>query len=174
MKLGCSKECEGAFLMPKEKLTPEVLAHCDVNLHIKLDCDVSAYGIGAVFTYISRWIWTSCSIRIKQGSGFWRGPLIKLWLHLHTSQVQLTCHRNCPTPTNIPRGGCAPPHNDLMFCIICLYKVPCSVAIPVTNSKSGGQPLTEELRQPVQSLPVPVKTYPRQNRHPCVRYGFLA
>ena len=54
MKLGCSKECEGAFLMPKEKLTPEVLAHCDVNLHIKLDCDVSAYGIGAVFTYISR------------------------------------------------------------------------------------------------------------------------
>ncbi len=44
---------------------------------------------------------------------------------------------------------------------------------PYTDkSESGSQPHTEELRQPVQSLPVPVKTYPRQNRHPCVRYGF--
>ena len=29
----------------------EVLAHYDVNLPIKLDCDASAYGIGAVLSH---------------------------------------------------------------------------------------------------------------------------
>jgi len=38
--------------LPKEKLaSAEVLAHCDVNSPIKLDCDASAYIIGAVLSH---------------------------------------------------------------------------------------------------------------------------
>ncbi len=85
-------------------------------------------GVGQFLWHVScTWEVWRCSHNLISGPPEWL-PLIQLWLHLHTSQVQLTCHRNCPTSTNIPRG-CAPPHNDLMFCIICLYKVPCSVTL---------------------------------------------
>ena len=47
-----SKAGNKAFLLLKEKLaSAEVLAHYDVNLPIKLDCDASAYGIGAVLSH---------------------------------------------------------------------------------------------------------------------------
>ena len=47
-----SKACNKAFLLLKEKLaSAEVLAHYDVSLPIKLDCDASAYGIGAVLSH---------------------------------------------------------------------------------------------------------------------------
>ena len=47
-----SKACNKAFLLLKEKLaSAEVLAHYDVNLPMKLDCDASAYGIGAVLSH---------------------------------------------------------------------------------------------------------------------------
>ena len=47
-----SKACNKAFRLLKEKLaSAEVLARYDVNLPIKLDCDASAYGIGAVLSH---------------------------------------------------------------------------------------------------------------------------
>lgn len=46
------KACEQAFKQLKAKLaSTEVLAHYDPSLPIKLDCDASAYGVGAVLSH---------------------------------------------------------------------------------------------------------------------------
>ena len=48
-----SKQCQKAFEELKSKLaSTEVLAHYDPTLPIKLDCDASAYGIGAVVSHV--------------------------------------------------------------------------------------------------------------------------
>ena len=48
-----SKQCQKAFEELKSKLaSTEVLAHYDPDLPIKLDCDASAYGIGAVVSHV--------------------------------------------------------------------------------------------------------------------------
>jgi len=48
-----SKQCQKAFDELKSKLaSTEVLAHYDPMLPIKLDCDASAYGIGAVVSHV--------------------------------------------------------------------------------------------------------------------------
>jgi hypothetical protein len=46
------RRCKGAFEKLKAKLaSAEVLAHYDPGLPVKLDCDASAYGIGAVLSH---------------------------------------------------------------------------------------------------------------------------
>ena len=46
-------DCQTAFDKLKEKLaSSEVLVHYDPNLPLKLDCDASAYGIGAVLSHV--------------------------------------------------------------------------------------------------------------------------
>ena len=46
------KSCRQAFQNLKVKLaSTEVLAHYDVNLPLRLDCDASAYGVGAVLSH---------------------------------------------------------------------------------------------------------------------------
>ena len=46
-------ECQEAFESAKELLqSAKVLAHYDVNLPIKLACDASSYGIGAVLSHV--------------------------------------------------------------------------------------------------------------------------
>jgi len=48
-----SKECQQAFGTLKAKMaSTEVLAHYDQKLPIKLDCDASAYGVGAVLAHV--------------------------------------------------------------------------------------------------------------------------
>ena len=45
--------CESAFIQSKEKLLQsQILAHYDVTKPLKLACDASAYGIGAVISHI--------------------------------------------------------------------------------------------------------------------------
>ena len=47
-----SKECQCAFETLKEKMaSSEVLVHYDPSLPLKLDCDASAYGVGAVLSH---------------------------------------------------------------------------------------------------------------------------
>ena len=46
-------ECQEAFESARELLqSAKVLAHYDVNLPIKLACDASSYGIGAVLSHV--------------------------------------------------------------------------------------------------------------------------
>ena len=46
-------ECEAAFCKLKEQLaSTSVLAHYDVHLPLKLACDASAYGVGAVISHV--------------------------------------------------------------------------------------------------------------------------
>ena len=53
MRWNWSDECEGAFCKLKEQLaSTSVLAHYDVNLPLKLACDASAYGVGAVIAHV--------------------------------------------------------------------------------------------------------------------------
>ena len=48
-----STECETAFQNLKQQLTSTaVLVHYEVQLPIKLACDASAYGIGAVISHV--------------------------------------------------------------------------------------------------------------------------
>ena len=48
-----SKECENSFRLAKEKLTsPNLLVHYDPSLPMKLAGDTSAYGVGAVISYV--------------------------------------------------------------------------------------------------------------------------
>ena len=48
-----TKECQRAFLELKEQLaSSEVLVHYDPQLPLKLDCDASAYGVGAVLSHV--------------------------------------------------------------------------------------------------------------------------
>ena len=48
-----TKECQRAFLDLKEQLaSSEVLVHYDPQLPLKLDCDASAYGVGAVLSHV--------------------------------------------------------------------------------------------------------------------------
>ena len=47
-----SAACQRAFQRLKSKLaSTEVLAHNDMHLPLKLDCDASAYGVGAVLSH---------------------------------------------------------------------------------------------------------------------------
>lgn len=47
-----SEECKRAFQALKAKLaSSEVLAHYDPNLPLRLECDASAYGVGAVLSH---------------------------------------------------------------------------------------------------------------------------
>ena len=46
------KGCESAFKQLKQVLaSPKVLAHYNPDLPLKLDCDASAYGVGAVISH---------------------------------------------------------------------------------------------------------------------------
>ena len=48
-----SDKCEQAFCKLKEKLaSTSVLVHYDINLPLKLACDASAYGVGAVISHV--------------------------------------------------------------------------------------------------------------------------
>ena len=48
-----TKEYQQAFLEPMEQLaSSEVLVHYDPQLPLKLDCDASAYGIGAMLSHV--------------------------------------------------------------------------------------------------------------------------
>ena len=48
-----SDECEAAFCKLKEKLaSTSVLVHYDISLPLKLACDASAYGVGAVISHV--------------------------------------------------------------------------------------------------------------------------
>ena len=47
-----SDECEAAFCKLKEKLASTVLVHYDISLPLKLACDASAYGVGAVISHV--------------------------------------------------------------------------------------------------------------------------
>ena len=52
-KWNWSSDCSKAFSRLKEELSsPRVLAHYDVSLPLKLSCDASAYGVGAVIAHI--------------------------------------------------------------------------------------------------------------------------
>ena len=45
-------KCQAAFLRTKQLLTSaRVLTHCDVNLPIRLECDASSVGLGAVISH---------------------------------------------------------------------------------------------------------------------------
>ena len=47
-----SKSCQQAFTKLKARLaSTEVLAHYDMKLPLRLDCDASAYGVGAVLSH---------------------------------------------------------------------------------------------------------------------------
>ena len=47
------KDCQKAFVALKEQLaSSDVLVHYDPDLPLKLDCDASAYGIGAVLSHV--------------------------------------------------------------------------------------------------------------------------
>ncbi len=47
-----SKACQEAFEKLKARLaSPDVLAHYDMNLPLRLDCDASGYGLGAVLSH---------------------------------------------------------------------------------------------------------------------------
>ena len=53
-KWAWTKECDTAFKTCKDLLTSEaVLAHYDTLKPIKLACDASSYGLGAVLSYAS-------------------------------------------------------------------------------------------------------------------------
>ena len=53
MKWKWTAECETAFQTLKQQLTSTpVLVHYDVQLPIKLACNASAYGIGAVISHV--------------------------------------------------------------------------------------------------------------------------
>ncbi|KAJ8021906.1 hypothetical protein HOLleu_39239 [Holothuria leucospilota] len=53
-KWNWSKECEAAFQKAKECITSaKVLMHYDVKLPIKLACDASSYGLGAVISHVT-------------------------------------------------------------------------------------------------------------------------
>ena len=46
-------KCEAAFCKLKEKLaSTSVLAHYDISLPLKLACDASAYGVGAIISHV--------------------------------------------------------------------------------------------------------------------------
>ena len=48
-----TKECDQVFQQLKEKLaSTEVLVHYDPDLPLKLDCDASSYGLGAVLSHV--------------------------------------------------------------------------------------------------------------------------
>ena len=48
-----TRECKMAFEELKSKMaSTEVLAHYDTAVPLKLDCDVSAYGVGAVLSHL--------------------------------------------------------------------------------------------------------------------------
>ena len=48
-----NQECESAFKQLKQKLaSAEVLVHYDTSLPLKLACDASPYGVGAVISHI--------------------------------------------------------------------------------------------------------------------------
>ena len=48
-----SKACETAFQTPKKQLSSKpVLAHYDSSLPLKLECDASPYGVGAVISHV--------------------------------------------------------------------------------------------------------------------------
>ena len=48
-----SSKCQQAVEGLKQKLaSAEVLAHYDVSLHLKLDCDALAYGVGAILAHV--------------------------------------------------------------------------------------------------------------------------
>ena len=52
-KWNWSKACENAFQQLKQKLaSADVLVHYDTNLPLKLACDASAYGVGAVISHV--------------------------------------------------------------------------------------------------------------------------
>ena len=47
------KDCQKAFdTLKKQLASSEVLVHYDPDLPLKLDCDVSAYGVGAVLSHV--------------------------------------------------------------------------------------------------------------------------
>ena len=47
-----SKECQSAFKTLQDKFaSSEVLIHYDPSLPLKLDCDASAYGVGAILSH---------------------------------------------------------------------------------------------------------------------------
>ena len=49
---GWNRSCEQAFKQLKQKLVScEILAHYNPDLPVKLDCDASAYGVGAVLSH---------------------------------------------------------------------------------------------------------------------------
>ena len=53
MECVCSKKCDKAFSALKEQLALQsVLVHYNVNLLLKLACDASSYGLGAVISHI--------------------------------------------------------------------------------------------------------------------------
>ena len=55
MKWGWNEECETAFKTCKDLLTSEaVLVHYDARKPIKLACDASSYGLGAVLSHVSK------------------------------------------------------------------------------------------------------------------------
>lgn len=48
-----SQDCEKAFSDLKEQLaSAQVLVHCDAKLPLKLACDASSYGLGAVLSHV--------------------------------------------------------------------------------------------------------------------------
>ena len=48
-----TKRCQQAFQELKEQLSSaDVLIHCNPDLPLKLDCDASGYGVGAVLSHI--------------------------------------------------------------------------------------------------------------------------
>ena len=48
-----NQECENAFQQLKQKLvSAEVLVHYDPSLPLRLACDASAYGVGAVISHV--------------------------------------------------------------------------------------------------------------------------
>ena len=64
-----SKSCETAFLKSKELVDSDlVLTHCEPSLNLKVECDASQYGLGAVLCHVmpdnreKPIVFTSCSL----------------------------------------------------------------------------------------------------------------